>query len=132
LEPLQPDLPGLGGQPSALVIVESGLFAQLLLEDCDLLLEVLNSILLVAVDATGHAQHEELKPVHFPIMRSRQAPGQHLGNSRVSRETFLEPRSSRACPEARIFGQNGEQRAGGLPPYKQGIPLHLDRFSYAF
>jgi hypothetical protein len=66
--PLQTDLLGLGGQPSALIVVEPGSFAELLLEDFDLLLEVFDNVLLIAVDPAGQAYHIELKQVHFPIM----------------------------------------------------------------
>ena len=127
LEPLQPDLPGLGGQPSALIVVEPGPFAQLLPKHFDLFLEVFGKVLLVTVNPARQAEHKELKQVHFPIMRSRQAPGQHLGNSRVSRETFLEPRSSRACPEARIFGQN-ERKSMTQKLNKKLLQFFTDEF----
>lgn len=52
------------GELLALVIAEPGLFAQLLLEDFDFLLEVLDNILLLAVDPTGQANAEKLKMVH--------------------------------------------------------------------
>ena len=60
---LQTDLFRLGGQPSALVVVEAGLLAQLLPEDLNLLLEVFNNVLLIAVDPTGQTDEEELKMV---------------------------------------------------------------------
>jgi hypothetical protein len=63
-EPLQTDLFGLGGQPAALVVIEPGLFAQLLPEDFDLLLQVFDDVLLVAVDPAGQAKEEKLKMVH--------------------------------------------------------------------
>jgi hypothetical protein len=63
-EPLQPDFLGLGGQSSALVVVEPGLFARLFLQDFDLLLEVFDHVLLLAVDPAGQAKEEELKMVH--------------------------------------------------------------------
>src|SRR5664280_2061801 len=49
-EPLQTDLPGLGGQPSALVVVEAGLLTQLFLQDSNFLLEIFDDALLVAVE----------------------------------------------------------------------------------
>jgi hypothetical protein len=67
---------GLGGESSALVIVEPGLFPQLLLEDFDLLLEVFDNILLVAVDPTSSAGHEELKGIHVLSMKSWARRGQ--------------------------------------------------------
>ncbi|HWH69044.1 MAG TPA: hypothetical protein VNT26_06650 [Candidatus Sulfotelmatobacter sp.] len=50
------DLTGLGGQPAALVIVEAGFLAQLFFEDPDLLLEVFNDVLLVAVEPSQTAK----------------------------------------------------------------------------
>jgi hypothetical protein len=47
------DLLGLGRQPSALGVVEPSLLAQLLLGDFDLLLEIFDQVLLVAVYPTG-------------------------------------------------------------------------------
>ena len=64
LQPAQTDGFGFGSQPTALVIVEPGPFAQLFLEDSDLLLEVLNNVLLVAVDPTGETKQKKLKMVH--------------------------------------------------------------------
>ena len=77
LEPLQPELLGLGGQPSALRVVEPGPFAQLLLEDFDLFLEVFDVVLLVAVDPASQANHEKLKGVHVLGMEfwARQGQG---------------------------------------------------------
>ena len=63
-EPLQTDFLGFGGQSSALLVVEPGLFAQLLLEDFDLLLEVFDDVLLVAVDPAGQTEEDELILVH--------------------------------------------------------------------
>ena len=63
-EPLQTDFLGLGGQSSALVVVEPGLLAQLLPEDQDLLLEVFDRVLLIAVDPAGQTDEEQLKLVH--------------------------------------------------------------------
>ena len=56
-EPFRLDLPGLGSQPAALVMVEAGLRAQWFLEDADLLLEVFED-LLVAVDPPRPSQKQ--------------------------------------------------------------------------
>ena len=75
LEPLKPNLLGLGGQPSARVVVESGLSAQLLFEDLDLLLEILDAVLRIAVDPTGQANQGEFKTVHQRRMGFCEWPG---------------------------------------------------------
>ena len=64
LEPMRTDVFGLGGQPSALVVVEPGLLVQLLPHDLNLLLEVFDHVLLMAVDPAGQTNEEELKMVH--------------------------------------------------------------------
>jgi hypothetical protein len=48
------------GKPAALVVAEAGLFAQLLLQDHDLLLEVFDDALLVSVNPTSQRQQKEL------------------------------------------------------------------------
>src|ERR1035437_1912115 len=63
-ELLQTDSLGLGGQSSALVVIEPGLLAHLLPEDLDLLLEVFDRVLLIAVDPAGQTDEEQLKMVH--------------------------------------------------------------------
>jgi hypothetical protein len=63
-EPCQPEFLALDGQPAALVVVEPGLFAQLLLEDFDFFLKVLDGVLLVAIDPTRQAKEEKLKMIH--------------------------------------------------------------------
>ncbi len=68
LEVFEADLFGLGRQPSALCIVKPGLFAQLLVQDLDLLLKIFDPVLLVAVDPTGQAYHKELKLIHRCIL----------------------------------------------------------------
>jgi hypothetical protein len=62
VEVFEADLFGLGRQPSALGIIEPGFPAQLLHEDLDLLLKILDRILPVAVDPTGRAKEDKLKP----------------------------------------------------------------------
>jgi len=59
VEAIQADLPRLGGEPAALIIVESGSFAQLLLQHSDLLLEVFDDVLLLAVHPTGQAHKQK-------------------------------------------------------------------------
>jgi hypothetical protein len=78
LEVFEADLRGLGRQPSALGIVEPGLFAQLLPEHFDLFLEIFDHVLLVAVDPTGQAKEDELKLVHGRIIRFRPLSGEDL------------------------------------------------------
>jgi hypothetical protein len=51
------DLLGFGGKPSALVVVEPGLFTKLFPEHSDLFLQVLDNVLQVAVDPTSQANH---------------------------------------------------------------------------
>jgi hypothetical protein len=58
------DVFGLGGQPAALVVVEPGLLVQLLPHDLNLLLEVFDNVLVIAVDPAGQTDEEELKGVH--------------------------------------------------------------------
>jgi len=67
-EVFETDVLGLGRQPSPLCIVESGFLAQLFVEDFHLFLEVLDQVLLVAVDPTGQAYHKELKSIHLCIL----------------------------------------------------------------
>ena len=69
LEVFEADLFGPGRQPSALGIVEPRLLAQLFLEDFDLLLEIFDHVLLMAVDPTGHAKEDELKLVHGRMIK---------------------------------------------------------------
>ena len=76
-EPLQTDFLSLGGQSSALVVIEPGLLAQLLPEELNLLLEVFDNVLLVAVDPAGQAKEEKLKFVH----RGRVGVGRQLGQT---------------------------------------------------
>ena len=63
-EVFETDLLGFGGKPSALVVVEPGLLVQLLPHDLNLLLEVFDHVLLMAVDPAGQTNEEELKMVH--------------------------------------------------------------------
>jgi hypothetical protein len=59
---------GLGCQPMALVIVESGLSAQLLPQNLDLFLEVFDNELLVTIQPARKADEQELQRVHRPIL----------------------------------------------------------------
>ena len=68
---IPPELLRFGGQPAALVVGESWLFAQLFPEDLDLLLEVFDDKLLVTVEPTGQADKHELQSVHRPILPNR-------------------------------------------------------------
>jgi hypothetical protein len=87
LEPCQPEFLGLDGQPAALVVVEPGLFAQLLLEDFDFLLKVLDGILLVAIDLARQAKEEKLKMIHPGRIGVGLQFGQKFGCSRT--QTFV-------------------------------------------
>jgi hypothetical protein len=51
-------LHGFGGKPSALVVVEPGLVTKLLPEHSDLFLQILDNVLLVAVDPTSQTNHK--------------------------------------------------------------------------
>jgi hypothetical protein len=51
------------------MVVEPGLFAQLFLEDFDLVLEVFDEVLRVAVDRAGQTEEDELKLLHTPRVR---------------------------------------------------------------
>jgi hypothetical protein len=59
---------GLVRQPAVLVIGESGLFAQLLLEDLHLLPKVIDDALLVSVEPASDTDQQQLKRIHRPMM----------------------------------------------------------------
>jgi hypothetical protein len=52
------------GQPSPLLIIESGLLAQQFLEHANFLLQIFDHILLVAIHPSGRAQHHKSKRIH--------------------------------------------------------------------
>jgi hypothetical protein len=87
LEPCQPEFLGLDGQPAALVVVEPGLFAQLLLEDFEFRLKALEGILLVAIERACQAQEEKLKMIHPGRIGVGLQFGQKFGCSRT--RTFV-------------------------------------------
>jgi hypothetical protein len=60
-----------GSQPTALVVGESGLSAQLFLEHLHFLLEVFDDELLVAIEPTADAEEQELERVHRLILPNR-------------------------------------------------------------
>jgi hypothetical protein len=123
----QSDLFGLGGQPAALLIVEPGLFAQLLLEDFDLLLKVFDNVLLVAVDPARQAEQEELKQVHWRSMRDWRLQGQRFSGRigkfldrtkqiipHVPRNvSFRTVRHPCACPQITFGFRPGSWQGGG-------------------
>lgn len=103
------ELLGLGDQPSTLVVAEAGLFASLLLEDFDLLMEVFNTVLLVAIDPTGQANEKKLKMVHGHTIRFHPLPRQFFCSHHQTRPSetagfsWPRPRGLRGRPPTRVF-----------------------------
>ena len=104
LEPMPTDFLGLSGQSSALVVVEPGLFAQSLLEDFDLLLEILDDVLLVAVEPAGQTDEDEL--IFLLVFRLL----------RTTNDLMKQPDSREIPSQTRIIGQYGVDRLGVLAP----------------
>ena len=62
------DVFAFDGQPSSLIIIEPRFLTQLFFEDANLLLEIRDDILLVAVHPTGERNEEQGERIHRQII----------------------------------------------------------------
>jgi hypothetical protein len=114
----QTDSLGLGGQPTALLVVEPRLLAQLFLENPHLLLQVFDDILLVAVNPTSQTKYKELKRIHLAIMRNDPLFGQSFRGAQ------------RKIPQLRVFGQYASTAAvlhAGLLRFPPSVGERISR-----
>ena len=83
----------MGRQPAPLLVIEPGSFAQLLLEDLHLLLEIFDDVLLVTVQTACKADEEQLENVHRAMLSKLMPPKHEIHASQAQDDRRLPRRS---------------------------------------
>ena len=77
VEGATPDPFAFGRQPAALIIMDSRYFTQLFFEDANLLLQIREDLLLVAVPPTGDRNEEQGERIHCQMIPGLKPTRQH-------------------------------------------------------